>query len=113
MNQTVLPLRMRSMVTQISTTAQLSDNAERFRCLACGINAPLTTQRLTAHEGVGRLTQNWHNGFLPLSGDQRHPRSASELSRACQRSIDTTSDNGIRGSQPAVSSSGFCRKCVT
>jgi len=30
-----------------------------------------------------------------------------------QRSIDTTSDNGIRGSQPAVSSSGFCRKCVT
>src|SRR6266481_1841159 len=47
------------------------------------------------------------------AGDQRHAKSASELSRACQWSIDTTSDNGIRGSQPAVSSSGFCRKCVT
>jgi hypothetical protein len=100
-------------VTQISTTAQLSDNAERFRRLTREINEPLTTQRLTALEGVGSADTKLAQRFLPLSGDQRHPRSASELSRACQRSIDTTSDNGIRGSQPAVSSSGFCRKCVT
>jgi hypothetical protein len=36
------------MVTQISTTAQLRDKAERCRRLARGIDDPLTTQRLTA-----------------------------------------------------------------
>ncbi len=36
------------MVTQISTTAQLRDKAERCRRLARGIDDPLTTQRLAA-----------------------------------------------------------------
>src|SRR6266851_2604744 len=53
---------MRSMVTRISTTAQLRDNAERCRRLAREVDDPLTTQRLAALEGVGRLTQNWHDG---------------------------------------------------
>jgi hypothetical protein len=48
-----------------------------------------------------------------ITSDQRHSRSESESSRACQPSIHTTSDNGIRGSQPAASNSGFRRKCVT
>ena len=39
---------MRWMVTQLSTTAQLRDQAERCRRLARGVDDPLTTKLLAA-----------------------------------------------------------------
>ncbi len=43
----------------------------------------------------------------------RKSNSGSEALRPCQRSIDTASDKGVRGNQPALSNSGFCKKCET